>query len=458
MKKTFSLILIFSLLFSSVCAAGVFPAGAAHHTGTKYVDYIVAVGSGSGTFLNGADWDPEDERNVMTEVSEGAYEIFFKGVKSGTYQFKFVANSIGADNPYEICWGKNQKSNQAVLNGDSINISVREDNSMVKLRLDLSYYNYDTDQYAYYYVIESPQNDIDKRKLQLYVNYYKQRYKMFGKDEAYEQQPLHRAFDSAKAVLDDASSTSEDYREAYENAKNTMYSLNVFPNYARKACEKASKLKNTIYPEDEWNNFQNAISALRNAIVDNEGVSHERSDIIEETREYITVPVYIYNDEQRKEITRCFHEMLYAYNSMADRHNIMGDVNQDGKVDIMDAVRIQKGIATAAPIQSLEYRLIDTQRYHAAGDINNDGYVDVLDAVEIQKYAAGKIQELRPYESFISKVNTYESDEFMRAHLLNYDICPVLGDQLFVMLDKEECISMEFQNIYAKFDEEEIEF
>ena len=458
MKKTFSLMLIFTLLFGAVCSAGVFSAGAAHHTGTKYVDYIIAVGSGSGTFLNGADWDPEDERNKMTEVSEGVYEIFFKGVKSGTYQVKFAANSIGAENPYEICWGKNQKSNQAVLNGDSLNITVREDNSMVKLRLNLSYYNYDTDQYAYYDVIISPQNDIDKRKLQLYVNYYNQRYKMFGKDEAYEQQPLHRAFDSAKAVLNDASSTSEDYREAYENAKNTMYSLNVFPNYARKACEKASRLKNTIYPEDEWNNFQKAVSALRTAIVDNEGVSGERRDMIEETREYINVPIYIYTDEQRKEITRRFHEMLYAYNSMADRHNLMGDVTQDGKVDIMDAVRIQKNYAEGAEVYSLEYRLINTQRYKAAGDVNNDGYVDTLDAVEIQKYAAGKTQELRPYESFISKVNTYESDEFMRAHLLNYDICPVLGDQLNVLLDKEEYISMEFQNVYAKFDEEEIDF
>ena len=65
---------------------------------------------------------------------------------------------------------------------------------------------------------------------------------------------------------------------------------------------------------------------------------------------------------------------------------MIGDVNGDKIVDILDAAIVQKyaaGKSTLTPEQFI------------AGDVNNDGSVDILDATQIQKYAAGKITEFK---------------------------------------------------------------
>ena len=62
--------------------------------------------------------------------------------------------------------------------------------------------------------------------------------------------------------------------------------------------------------------------------------------------------------------------------------HLIGDVNRDGKVDVLDAIVIQKYAAEKATLDAEQLYI---------GDVNNDGTVDVLDAIMIQKYAAGKI-------------------------------------------------------------------
>lgn len=61
---------------------------------------------------------------------------------------------------------------------------------------------------------------------------------------------------------------------------------------------------------------------------------------------------------------------------------LLGDVNGDGVVDILDATEIQKYAA-----EKVEF----TDEQFQAGDVNKDGFVDVLDALLVQKYATGKI-------------------------------------------------------------------
>ena len=65
---------------------------------------------------------------------------------------------------------------------------------------------------------------------------------------------------------------------------------------------------------------------------------------------------------------------------------IIGDVNGDGFVDVLDATLVQK-------YSSEKSKFNDRQFYVA--DVNDDGNVDVLDAATIQKYAADKIQEFK---------------------------------------------------------------
>jgi hypothetical protein len=68
----------------------------------------------------------------------------------------------------------------------------------------------------------------------------------------------------------------------------------------------------------------------------------------------------------------------------------IGDVNNDGAVDVLDANMIQKYAVD-------KITLTDSQKY--AADVNNDGTVDVLDANMIQKYAVDKIDHF-PKETF----------------------------------------------------------
>ncbi len=65
---------------------------------------------------------------------------------------------------------------------------------------------------------------------------------------------------------------------------------------------------------------------------------------------------------------------------------IIGDVNLDGIVDIMDAVMVQLYATDNASFD-------DTQKY--AADVNDDGNIDVLDAMDIQKFVSSKITEFK---------------------------------------------------------------
>ena len=63
-------------------------------------------------------------------------------------------------------------------------------------------------------------------------------------------------------------------------------------------------------------------------------------------------------------------------------HILLGDVNNDGKIDITDATLVQM---IAAEV------IIPTEAQKKAGDVNKDGTVDISDATLIQMYAAETI-------------------------------------------------------------------
>ena len=77
---------------------------------------------------------------------------------------------------------------------------------------------------------------------------------------------------------------------------------------------------------------------------------------------------------------------IYAYyveyTFDATKDYMLGDVNGDGKISVLDATLIQKYLAGLVTFS-------DTQK--AAADVNGDGSVSVLDATLIQKYIAGLI-------------------------------------------------------------------
>ena len=117
------------------------------------IQSITAVGEGRGNWLNGVSWDPADSSNHMTETPSGSgiFEITYTGIAAGDYWVKFVANDS-----WTHTWGVGYGvediplSGNAAYNGDNVTFTVAQDNSTVKLALDLSEFDFGTKQGAAY--------------------------------------------------------------------------------------------------------------------------------------------------------------------------------------------------------------------------------------------------------------------------------------------------------------------
>ena len=122
------------------------------------VDYVLPVGNGFQSWLNGEDWKVDAESNKMEMVSDKVYKITFKGVTSSdNYEFKFAANGSWAAN-----WGLPETENSAPVGKDfdltynaqnmvldTVALGYAEGSSIdVTLTLDLSGFDYPSKQGA----------------------------------------------------------------------------------------------------------------------------------------------------------------------------------------------------------------------------------------------------------------------------------------------------------------------
>ena len=108
------------------------------------IESIYAVGNGYKEWLNNSDWEPDNELNKMTEISENVYSITYKNVEQGEdYQLKFAANGTWNDS-----WGGIFDDfgvvTDAVFNEQNIIIEVPYKLADVTLTLDLTSFNYTT--------------------------------------------------------------------------------------------------------------------------------------------------------------------------------------------------------------------------------------------------------------------------------------------------------------------------
>ena len=122
------------------------------------VDYVLPVGNGFQSWLNGEDWKVDAESNKMEMVSDKVYKITYKGVTSSdNYEFKFAANGSWAAN-----WGLPATENSAPVGKDfdltynaqnmvldTVALGYAEGSSIdVTLTLDLSGFDYPSKQGA----------------------------------------------------------------------------------------------------------------------------------------------------------------------------------------------------------------------------------------------------------------------------------------------------------------------
>lgn len=69
-----------------------------------------------------------------------------------------------------------------------------------------------------------------------------------------------------------------------------------------------------------------------------------------------------------------------------DEPDIIGDLNGDNSIDVLDATVVQKYASGKVDL---------TDEQITAADVNNDGVADILDAADIQKHAVGKITDFK---------------------------------------------------------------
>ena len=131
-------------------------------TVTFNLESVRAVGNGGSGFLNDVEWDPADDANLLTEVSDGVYQLVMTDVEgNGNAEFKFAANGNWNDS-----WGGTfagfDVETEAVYNGENLVMAIGEGDAdenlyTVTLTLDLSAFDYATKQGAKFTISQAVQ-------------------------------------------------------------------------------------------------------------------------------------------------------------------------------------------------------------------------------------------------------------------------------------------------------------
>lgn len=129
---------------------------------------------------------------------------------------------------------------------------------------------------------------------------------------------------------------------------------NILPEYRSQGYTTAVEDGEVVYSDGE-NIYKTGISA----VFDEEAYAH---DII---------------GTERERAFGCCSDV-----TLIPQKAIMGDVNEDGSIDILDVVMVQKYSVDLIELDELQLYV---------SDVNDDGVVDTLDAVMIQQYTVEKI-------------------------------------------------------------------
>ena len=158
------------------------------------IEKIVAVGNGSqsSSFLNGESWKTDADVNKMTETESNVYQIKYRDVAAGPYEFKFAANGS-----WNVNWGSAVDSevtinewNNAVWNSsDNIKFTLdsKED---VTLVLDLNGFDPDTKSGAKYMIAAS--NEPEPSTQPTTGQLYEEGYYIVGEFNDWQAQPQYR--------------------------------------------------------------------------------------------------------------------------------------------------------------------------------------------------------------------------------------------------------------------------
>lgn len=173
---------------------------------------------------------------------------------------------------------------------------------------------------------------------------------------------------------------------------NKMY---VVPAYAKATYEMAlaEQNYNNWYTEEQWSEFTQKINDLKVAI----------DSLTSDT-------------EQSSKLTKAFHSLLKTYNEMTNAHTLVGDVNKDNQVNVMDVTLLQKYLVDMENLTGAQKMLSGSRSYDD---------ISIIDVTELQKHIAGLVAEMPDNNIFISDLSYTAIDEdLLMERVLNFNICP----------------------------------
>lgn len=179
---------------------------------------------------------------------------------------------------------------------------------------------------------------------------------------------------------------------------------NIFLTVTKKSLNDTNKIMLTNYTEDDnikprtpqlvkldddhflimWEEYNQSTGEIKVKMVTVDGDGTITSDIVTKNIRLSDCQPIVTKDGLVKWYTTNGNEVtMYTVNPYDFK--IVGDINGDGKVSVLDATEIQKYLAGTVKFD-------DGQK--AVGDVNGDGVISVTDATVIQKYIVGLVTKL----------------------------------------------------------------
>lgn len=198
--------------------------------------------------------------------------------------------------------------------------------------------------------------------------------------------PTQYAYDCIYKKYDEdkTSVTLEEIQFAYTDLEKALNNLCLSDAEMKRLVEYCSweENNNNYYPEDLWNKFQSALTEAK-------------------TTEFAT----------DKEMTEAFWKLYFTYNELCAVNQTPGDVNFDGKVNVLDATELQLAVAEITTLNS-------SQRMIAENKVSNE--INITAVTNLQFVIAELSEPFNCYQLQRLNDNLYNKGIAPKGNLISY--------------------------------------
>lgn len=226
-----------------------------------------------------------------------------------------------------------------------------------------------------------------------------------GEKKPYAYYYYDHSYKLAEEILSLSEETeSIELQNKYDELKDFYENPWIRPSGAGYTCYYAvnEKNDNNWYSDEVWNTFVEKREKLFNAL----SVNNPNFELKEYGEGILDKD---YTIKQQKYISECFYELLEVFNTMTCQNIVLGDVNGDGVVSVVDATLVQKYI-----IGEVDFNCAQKLRAR----VNWNAFpITVKESTTIQKYIVGYT------DVYFYTGGIVENESDFATSLDNWEIC-----------------------------------